>query len=62
MTPPVNARVIAQGRYIGKVIEAVPVQNEHGYSTAYRIHYQRECSPNTGWFLARDIETWKGAA
>lgn len=49
-------RVVAQGRYIGRILAEVQVQNEHGYSTAYHIQFQREVEPRSGWFLARDIQ------
>lgn len=59
MTETLTVHVIAQGRYIGTIIETVPVQNEHGYSTAYHIRYQREVTPYAGWFLARDVRAIK---
>ena len=55
MTGTILNHVIAQGRYIGPIIEMVTVQNEDGYSFAYHIRYQREVSPNSGWFLDRDV-------
>lgn len=47
--------VLVQGRYFGTVRQSVPVQNEHGYSFAYLVRYQREVEPREGWFLARDV-------
>ena len=62
MTPPINARVIAQGRYLGRLAETVRVQNEHGYAHACRVEYTQGLALCHGWFLLRDLETWKGAA
>lgn len=50
-----GARVLALGRYLGTVIAIAAVVNEHEHTTAYHIRYQREVSPNSGWFLARDV-------
>lgn len=62
MNPNPYCLAIAQGRYIGRVIDVVAVQNEHGYSVAYRIRYQREIEPNTGWFLAHDVRALRPGA
>lgn len=56
MTPvETGSHVLALGRYLGYVRESVAVQNEHGYSFAYRVQYQREIELSQGWFLARDV-------
>lgn len=54
---PIGSQVLAQGRYLGRLLESVHVQNEHGYSFAYRVQYQREIDPCAGWFLGRDVES-----
>lgn len=54
-----GARVLALGRYLGTVIAIAAVTNEHEHTTAYHIHYQREVTPNSGWFLARDVRAIK---
>ncbi len=54
---PQGQYVLASGRYFGTVRESVAVQNEHGYSVAYLVQFQREIDPCRGWFLARDVVT-----
>lgn len=52
---PPGQYVLADGLYFGTVRQSVPVQNEHGYSVAYLVQFQREVDPCQGWFLARDV-------
>lgn len=63
MTPlNIGSHVIAIGRYVGWVRESIRVQDEHGYSYAYRVQYQREIDPCQGWFLGRDVEVTRQVA
>lgn len=51
----VGTRVVAQGRYIGEVGDAVAVEKDGETSTAYRIDYMHGVIKLHGWFLARDV-------
>ena len=52
-----NTRVIARGRYLGTIHDAVEVKKDGHRTWAYQVEYRHGLPKLRGWFLARDIET-----